>query len=183
VRIVLTSSSEFAPRVLRETVIGSGFPERTDQNALVIGPTGVGFSLFGGNDEDFSARAGARNMLGGNDDRGAVDTLYVADSLDNRIAAIPRALIRRDSAGIGNTVSSGAPLNDPLGLAIAPNGHIITANGNDGNLVETTPGGGQIAMKPVNTAGSGSLFGLAIAPDGAGVYLVDDALNNLDLLH
>jgi hypothetical protein len=183
VRIVLTSSSEFAPRVLRETVIGSGFPERTDPNALVIGPTGVGFSLFGGNDEDFSARAGARNMLGGNDDRGAVDTLYVADSLDNRIAAIPRALIRRDSAGIGNTVSSGAPLNDPLGLAIAPNGHIITANGNDGNLVETTPGGGQIAMKPVNTAGSGSLFGLAIAPDGAGVYLVDDALNNLDLLH
>ena len=183
VRILLTSSPGFAPRVLRETVIGSGFPERTDPNALVIGPTGVGFSLFGGNDEDAGTRAGALNMLGSPDDRGAVDTLYVADSLDNRIAAIPRALVRQGSAGIGNTVSSGGALNDPLGLTVAPNGHIITANGNDGSLVETTPGGGQIVAKPVNPAGGGSLFGLVVAPGGAGVYLVDDAGNNLDLLH
>jgi hypothetical protein len=35
----------------------------------------------------------------------------------------------------------------------------------------------------VNSAGGGSLFGLAVAPHGAGVYLVDDALNNLDLWH
>jgi hypothetical protein len=183
VRIILTSAPGFAPRVLRETVIGSGFPERTDPAALVVGPTGVGFSLFGGDDEDSSTRAGNLNVLGNGDDRGAFDTLYVADSLDNRIAAIPRALVRQTSAGIGNTVFSGGALNDPLGLAIAPNGNVVVANGNDGNLVEITPGGSQVATKPVNSAGGGSLFGLAIAPSGNGVYFVDDALNNLDLLH
>ena len=84
---------------------------------------------------------------------------------------------------MGNTVSSGGALNDPLGLAIAPNGNIVVANGNDGNLVETTPGGRQVTTKTVNPAGAGSLFGLAIAPEHNGVYFVDDALNNLDLLH
>lgn len=185
VRLLLTSSPGFAPRVLRETVIGSGFPERTDPMALVIGPTGLGFSLFGrgeGN-EDLGASVGALGMLGGLGDRGAFDTLYVADSLNNRIAAIPHALVRQTSAGIGNTVSVGGALNDPLGLAVAPDGHIITANGNDGNLVEVAPNGEQVATKPVNPAGGGSLFGLAVAPAGSGVYLVDDALNNLDLLH
>jgi hypothetical protein len=31
-------------------------------------------------------------------------------------------------------------------------------------------------------AGSGALFGLAVAPHGAGVYYVDDAVNTLRLL-
>jgi hypothetical protein len=34
-------------------------------------------------------------------------------------------------------------LNNPLGLAIAPNDDILTVNGSDGNIVETTPGGQQ----------------------------------------
>ncbi|HVA88434.1 MAG TPA: hypothetical protein VNL71_01190 [Chloroflexota bacterium] len=183
VRLLLTEPQGQPPRVLQETVIGSGFPERTDPASLVIGPTGVGFSLFGGGDEDALIRTANLRMLGSNDDRGLVDTLYVADSLDNRVAAIPHALFRQTSAGIGQTVSMGGALNDPLGLAIAPNGDILTANGNDGNLVETTPSGNQITTKTVNPAGGGSLFGLATAPGGNGVYLVDDALNKLDLLH
>jgi hypothetical protein len=32
-------------------------------------------------------------------------------------------------------------------------------------------------------AGAGALFGLAVAPYGQGVYLVNDADNTLDLLH
>jgi hypothetical protein len=47
----------------------------------------------------------------------------------------------------------------------------------------TTPAGDQVAVKTVNLAGAGALFGLAVAPFGAGVYLVDDALNNLDLFN
>jgi hypothetical protein len=80
-------------------------------------------------------------------------------------------------------VSVNGALNDPLGLAITPEGHIITANGGDGNLVETTPAGSQIAVKTVQTAnGAGSLFGIAIVPGGHGVYFVDDGDNTLKVL-
>jgi hypothetical protein len=149
------------PAIVSETIIGSGFAERTDPGALVIGPTGVGLSDNG--------------------------TLYVADSLANRIAAIPDAISRATSAGTGMKVSRNGSLNDPLGLTIAPNGDILTVNGNDGFIVETTPRGRQIASKLIdatgNPPGAGALFGLAIVPGGQGVYFVDDASNTLNVLH
>ena len=114
-------------------------------------------------------------------------TLYVADTINNRIAAIPNAIFRMHSAGTGVTVSKGSALKGPLGLVIAPNGDILTVNSLNGNLVETTPHGAQIAVKKLDTSGSspgaGALFGLAVAPRGSGVYFVDDAVNTLDLLH
>jgi len=147
------------PREMLRTVIGSGFEERTDPNALVIGPTGLGLGQNG--------------------------TLYVADTLMNRIAAISAAVTRPGSAGIGNTVSAGKALNGPLGLAIAPNNNILTVNANDGNMVETTPGGVQVAVRGVDAtgAGGGTLFGLAVAPERDGVYFVNDGNNALYLLH
>lgn len=148
---------ENQPRML----IASGFGERTDSAALVIGPTGVGLGLDG--------------------------TLYVADTLANRIAAVPNAATTMTNLGSGgNTISVGNALNAPLGLTIAPDGDIITVNGDDGNMVETTPGGVQIAVKSVdvtNTPGGGTLFGLAISPDKDGVYFVNDGNNTIDLLH
>lgn len=154
----LPDDEEGAPRITSETIVGSGFAERTDPAALVIGPTGVGL--------------------------GANGTLYVADSLSNRIAAIPDALTRDHTAFTGHDVSSGGAINDPLGLAIAPGGDILTVNGNDGNIVETTPSGSQIAVKTLDSAfGAGTLFGLAIAPGGSGVIFVDDGFNTLNLLH
>ena len=156
-RLVVTTPSYGLPRLLATTTIGSGFAEKTDPAALVIGPTGVGLGRDG--------------------------TLYVADTVNSAIDAIPGAVFRFTSAGTGRTVSAGGGINGPLGLAIAPGGDILTVNSNDGNLVETTPAGDQVAVKTVNTAGAGALFGLAVAPFGAGVYLVDDALNNLDLFH
>jgi hypothetical protein len=179
VRILLFIPSDGRPTVLQETVIGSGFPERTDPNALVIGPTGVGISLSGF-DPDTAARLGPDAMASFS---GPFGTLYVADSLNNRIAAIPGALFRHDSAGSGVTISHNDALNDPLGLAIAPNGDILTVNGNDGNLVETTPGGTQLATKALDTTGNppgaGTLFGLAVFPNDHGVYFVDDGDNTL----
>lgn len=147
------------PLVLDETVVGSGFPERTDPSALVIGPTGVGIGPSG--------------------------KLYVADTLSNRIAAIDNPFFRFSSAGTGKTVSTGAALNGPLGLAIAPRGDIVTTNGGDGNAVETTPSGTQVAVVNADDtgAGAGTLFGLAITPGGKGLYLVNDGNNMLDLLH
>lgn len=88
--------------------------------------------------------------------------------------------------------SSGRLLQDPLGLTIAPNGNILTVNGNDGNIVETTPGGMQIAHQlldntvtpgtPPSPPGAGCLFGLAIIGKDAGVYFVDDCTNTLNTL-
>ncbi len=182
VRIALFMPGYGRPTVLQETVIGSGFPERTDPAALVIGPTGVGINLAGF-DPDVAARLGPDMATSS---FGSFGTLYVADSLDNRIAAIPAALFRRGSAGTGITVSHNGALNDPLGLAIAPNGDILTANGNDGNLVETTPGGTQLATRVLdntgNPPGAGTLFGLAVFPNDRGVYYVDDGDNTLRAL-
>jgi hypothetical protein len=161
VRLIITSEAHETPELVASTRIGSGFPARTDPNALVIGPTGVGLGRNG--------------------------TLYVADTLDSRIAAIPSAVSRHGDDGRGRTVSMGRALNGELGLAIAPNGDILTVNGGDGNMVETTPGGTQVAVKTVdnNQGGAGNLFGLAVKPGADAVYFVDDfsADNNLQLLH
>ena len=150
-----------APTASHFTVVGSGFSERTDPNALVIGPTGVGLGSNG--------------------------RLYVADTLSNRIASIPDAMTRDSSDGSGEDVTTGQMLNNPLGLAIAPNGDILTVNAGDGFIVETTRAGAQVASKLLDNSGSppgsGALFGLAIQPGGHGVYFVDDATNQLDLLH
>ncbi len=163
-RIDLVIPTDGMPSIESMTIIGSGFPERTDPAALVIGPTGVGLS------PNFRQEG----------------LLYVADSLNNRIAAIPNALNRTTSAGTGFTVSEGGSLNDPLGLVVAPNGHILTVNGNDGFITEITPQGRQIATRQLDNTGtppgSGTLFGLAFVP-GVGVYFVDDGSNTLNLLH
>jgi hypothetical protein len=107
----------------------------------------------------------------------------VADSLNNRIAAIPNAISRQSSAGTGTTVTTGGTLNDPLGLAV---GHhdIATVNGDDGFLVITRPDGTQVFTKLLDSTGtppgSGALFGLAFAPEG--LFFVDDATNTLNVL-
>jgi hypothetical protein len=164
VRMRLALGDQRMPRLLSSTVIASGLPEKADPSALVIGPTGVALSS---GEEDGNAQGG--------------DTLYVADSLKSRIAAISKASTRTSSAGTGKTVSSGNFLNDPLGLTVAPNGHIVTANGLDGLLVETSPAGAQVAHFDTGLGG-GSLFGIAVKPGGTGLYLVDDGTNHLDLL-
>nr|MDQ2877159.1 hypothetical protein [Actinomycetota bacterium] len=78
-------------------------------------------------------------------------------------------------------------LAGPLGLAVAPNGNVLTVNASNGKIVETTPSGVQVATRLLDSsgrpAGSGALFGLALAPAGHGVYYVDDAANTLRLLH
>jgi hypothetical protein len=162
-RLIVRTAGAGAPVVMNQAVIGSGFPERTDPNALVVGPTGVGL--------------GPDN-----------DTLYVADSVDNAITMIPDAAIRTSSDGMGAVLSAGGHLNDPLGLTMAPNGDVLTANGLDGNIVETTEAGHQVAKRLVDhnpqpgpDRGNGALFGLAVG-GGGNLWFVDDDNNNLNLL-
>lgn len=159
VRLVIQLAGVSRPRMLLSTVVGSGFAEKTDPDALVIGPTGVGL--------------------------GADGTLYVADTVNSRITAIHDATFRQSSAGVGTVITTGQALKQPLGLAIAPNGDILTVNAGDGNIVETTRAGAQVATKTLDGTGGGAglLFGLAVHPDATGVYFVDDGSNTLGLFH
>jgi hypothetical protein len=120
-------------------------------------------------------------------DRNASIVTYC--SAGNRIAAIPDALDRtRAASGGGTTLAHGHRLASPLGLAIAPDGDVLTVNAGDGRLDETTPSGKQVSSRTLVAHGAGDLFGLAVAPNARGVYFVDDAgsgpdANSLALLH
>jgi hypothetical protein len=149
------------PVLMSSRVIGSGFPQRTDPAALVIGPTGVALGSDG--------------------------TLYVADTLRSRIAAIPHAINRTTSAGDGATVFQGSPLKGPLGLITVPGGDLVAVNSQNGKAVEVSPLGKLVAVDVLDTSGAppgaGALFGFAVKPGASAVYFVDDATNQLDLLH
>ena len=162
VRIVLRVATSSPPIVVSSKVLASGFPERSDvESRLVAGPTGV------------ALEAG---------------TAYVADPLSNTVVAIPDALTRTVSAGTGKVVSSGGELHGPLGMAVAPNGDLLLTNVLNGDLVEITLSGHEVAHAVVDPdpaqspPGAGDLFGIAIAPGGKGVYFVKDDTNTLALL-
>jgi hypothetical protein len=147
------------PVLVGSSTIGTGFAEELDPVALVIGPTGLALGPDG--------------------------TLYVADTVHSRIAAIPFAAFRFFPAtGGGMTLTEGNQLNGPLGLTLAPNGDLITVNAGNGNGVEISRWGFQFPAVQFDPAkAAGDLFGLTIAPGGHGVLFVDDGSNTLELLH
>jgi len=161
VRATLSVSDNNPPRVTSAAIIGSKFSEKTDPDALVVGPTGLALSDDG-------------------------DVLYVADSVNNRVAAISNPLQRKSSGGNGTTLSKGGALTDPLGLSLAHDGHVLAANGGNVLIIEITPDGHQIAARLVdksgNPPGAGALFGLVAVSDPDRVYFVDDATNTLNVL-
>lgn len=158
------------PNLEQITIIGSGFAERTDPAALVIGPTGVALSQ-------------------NHDPDGHNQVLYVADTLNNRVVAIDNPLQRNNSGGTGRAVTEGGALNGPLGLEIATDGDILTVNGGNGFLVETKVEGqhGHQVSKVLlddmgKPPGAGALFGLVDVAD-QGIFFVDDDENQLNLFH
>lgn len=122
----------------------------------------------------------------------------MASTGDNEIFAIPDAKDRTTDAGMGGlVVQDNVHLHGPLGLLLAPNGDLITANGDAVNpdpnqqseIAEFTPDGqfvGQIAINPA----AGAVFGIALQFAGPDTQVrfaaVDDATNtvhvwNIDL--
>jgi hypothetical protein len=176
-RLDLKVSTSAKPVLESIRVIASGFPERTDPAALVIGPTGVALRAHCASDGDDCGEQG--------DDREGA-RLYVADTIGNRIAVIDHPLGRTTSAGIGRTLSAGGSLNGPLGLIVTPGGELLTVNSGDGFITEISPGGAQRATVLLDNtgapAGAGTLFGLVFDP-AHGVYFVDDGTNTVNLLH
>jgi hypothetical protein len=160
-RLSIVEPAGRPPVLFATTAIATGFAEELNSSALVLGPTGVALEPNG--------------------------TLYVADTVHSRIAAVPFATSRFfPASGGGVTVSQNGSLNSPLGLAVVPGGDLVAVNGNDGNAVEVTPFGAQVDTLPIDPFDSGGdLFGLAVAPGGRGILFVDDngSANTLDLLH
>jgi hypothetical protein len=150
------------PVLERQVVIGSGFAERADLDNFMLGPTGLALAPD--------------------------KTLYVTDEINNSINAIPNAVTRSDSAGIGQMVTKGGLLSWPLGMVLSPQGHLLVCNGKDGRLVEVDPvARKQVYGQWINTnqqqspPGNGNLFGIAMTPDGTGYYYVADDTDTLML--
>ena len=146
--------------------IASGYTHMTDPNAFEIAPTGLAYD-------------------------GKHDTLYVASTGDNEIFALKNASKTKVDEGTGSVIyADQAHLHGPLGLAFAPNGDLITANGDAVNadparsseLVEFTRKGKFVAQLQVNPM-AGAAFGLAVASkdEGARLAAVDDVLNQLNI--
>lgn len=149
------------------TQIASGYAHRGDPDAFELGPTGLAF------------------------DR-ANDTLYVASTVDNKIFAIPNAERARTDQGMGTVVySDAAHLHGPIGLALAPNGDLITANADSINpdpnqqseLVEFTKSGQFVDQVSLDPSMPAAPFGIAIEQTRGIVTLaaVNDDTNQLEI--
>jgi hypothetical protein len=156
VRLDLTTSTTGVPSLKSTTVVGTDFPWKANSAALVLAPTGL--ALSGG-------------------------TLFVDNSLNNTVAAIPDALTRTSSVtNRAGTVAKGGSLSAPLGMITAPNGDLLVVNGNNGVISELSPSGKVVAKRSLIHKGAGDLFGLALTPNAQGLYFVNDGANMLDLV-
>ncbi len=164
VRMELRIPAGAKPRVTGMTVVADGFAEAPDKGVFVVGPTGVALGPDG--------------------------SIFVSDAIGNRVVSIPDALTRTTSAGTGTVITEGGFLHRPLALVDAPNGHLLVTNALNGQVVEIDPlARRQVAAQWIDVdraqqpAGSGDLFGLAVAPKGDGLYYVEDDVNTLVLSH
>ena len=145
-------------------MIGSGFGEQADKDVFLIGPTGLALGEDG--------------------------ALYVSDALGNRIAAIPDAATRSDSAGTGRDVTKDGLLKRPLAMTMAPNGHLLVTNGLNGQVVEIDPETGKPDRRTLGRRQQGAIatgqrrsVRLVMTPSGDGFYYVEDEVNTLVLAH
>jgi hypothetical protein len=147
------------------TQIASGYAFRADPAALVVGPTGLAYDP-------------------------QRDVLYVASTADNAVFALFGAGNTKHDGGKGVLVyADNGHLRGPLGLALGPNGHLFTANGDAINadpkqpseIVEFTTQGRFVAQLSVDPMPGGA-FGLAFSQtrgDFVRFAAVDDNVPNI----
>jgi hypothetical protein len=144
------------------TQIASGYTHTCDPVTFVDAPTGLVYDPFR-------------------------DVLYVASSADNAVYAVSDAADRQHDGGIGKLIYTDAKhLHGPLGMAMAPNGHLLASNNDSINsdpnqpseIVEFTIEGKFVKQISVDPAQGGS-FGLAVNSVGHTTTFaaVDDATN------
>jgi hypothetical protein len=117
------------------------------------------------------------------------DVLYVASTGDNAVFAVRDAAGRKSSAGMGHVIyADNAHLHGALGLAEAPNGHLLVTNNDTVNSDTTQPSEiveftkqGEFVKEVSVDPGQGGSFGLAVNKTGDTVIFaaVDDVTSNL----
>src|SRR5208283_2066419 len=148
--------------VLNKTQIAIGYAHEPNAAALVLGPTGLAYDP-------------------------QTDVLYVASTADNEIFAVSHAGKATAPVTKGTAVFADSHLRGPLALVFAPNGHLLTANGDAVNgdpthpseIIEFTKAGKFIREFNVDAAQGGS-FGIAtVLSSGYGFNFaaVDDVPN------
>jgi len=152
--------------VTKMTTIASGYTVQPNMAAVILGPTGLAFDSGTG-------------------------TLYVASTGDNAIYAISNANHASGAVQRGRLVFADSHLRGPLALKFAPNGDLLTANGDAVNadpahpseIVEFTPSGHFVREYNVD-AGQGGAFGLDTVQDSDHRFnyaAVDDVTNSLSV--
>jgi sugar lactone lactonase YvrE len=154
------------PVVMGTTHIAKGYMVQPNAAAVILGPTGLAYD----------------------DDK---DVLYVASTADNKIFVVPNAGLRTGppANGTGAVFIQDSHLRGPLGLVLAPNGDLITANGDAVNgdtgqpseIVEFNREGRFVRQFNVNPA-QGGAFGIAVERSGedrARLAVVDDNTNDI----
>jgi DNA-binding beta-propeller fold protein YncE len=156
------------PKASGVTQIAQGYRHQCDPVTFVDGPTGLAYDAH-------------------------TDALYVASTLDNTVYRVDNATTRSNTVLKGHPIySDPAHLNGPLALALAPNGHLITANNDNiisgstvppSEYVEFTKSGQFVGAFQIDP-NVGGAFGLAIRKTGDGTAIfaaVDDNVPNLQI--
>jgi hypothetical protein len=150
--------------LVNTTTIASGYFVSGNPATVFIAPTGLAYDP-------------AHNVL------------YVASTGDNAVFAVWNATTRTTDGGMGSIIyQDDLHLHGALGLAWAPNGHLLVTNNDAVNpsssqpseIVEFTTSGTFVKEIPVDPA-QGGAFGLAVSVNGsqATFAAVDDVNNTL----
>jgi len=150
--------------IQKKTQVAGGYTHVPNAAAVVLGPTGLAFDAES-------------------------DTLFVASTGDNAIYAVSHAGRRSSSGGRGATVFSDSRLRGPLALRFAPNGNLLTANGDAVNgdplhpseIVEFTRSGHFVREYNVD-ASQGGAFGIDTVLRGNPAFnyaVIDDVTNSI----
>lgn len=165
-RLDLTVSKKNGVVVKDKVQIASGYIHQPNMAAVVVGPTGLVFDP-------------KRNVL------------FVASTGDNKVFSIANPLHASTDAGTGTLVyQDNTHLHGPLALGQAPNGDLLSAQGDAINgdpnqaseIVEFTPAGAFVAQLSLSSM-QGGAFGLALSNTGNSITLdaVNDISNTLEI--
>jgi len=154
-------------KLVNKTLVGKGYPFKPNAAAVVVGPTGLAYD-------------------------GNTGTLYVASTANNTIYAIDNAVNASAPVERGVVVFQDPHLRGPLGLRFAPNGDLLTTNGDaltnanagfPSEMIEFTAAGQFVRQFNVDPS-EGGAFGLdTVLTPGApyNIAYVDDVTGTLTL--
>jgi DNA-binding beta-propeller fold protein YncE len=148
------------------STIANGYGHVPNAAAVVLGPTGLAY-------------------------HSGTDTLYVAATADNAIYAVEQAGKRVKPVARGRLVFADPHLRGPLALRLAPNGNLLTANGDAVNgdalypseIIEFTPWGQFVREYDVDPS-QGGAFGIDTLHDADSRFnyaVIDDVTNVLSV--